>query len=468
VSWVLLVTEKFEFKTSQSSKFELIRFMHSVAMSIFQLFKFPVFLVLLSIFRVEKRGIGALFLCFILFKAGVVEASPKLGLWVEVEGENQPFSSKDNFEKYQQFIADGRFTDLYCQVYRGGRSWFPSMLADDSPYREAIAEGFDPLAETIKAAHSRGQRVHAWVNVLRAAHNREAPILKVVGKRAVLVDSRGHSLLDYSKAGDAPVDSIGRYRVETPALWLDPGVAPVRDYVLQTILDLLQKYPQLDGIHLDMIRYPFAVPVTNTTSGSFPVSYGYSKESIANYYASYGTPNTDVAVIPSGSSWDEWRRLQVTQMVFEIKELVNKVKPGLEISAAVIADQDRAVNKAFQNWPSWRQGNLLATAIPMNYTADNILFKRLVQNAAEGTGSANLLIGIGAWLLLDRGGQLQDQMRIANAAKTDGVVLFSYSNLFSKRGRELVARANALTSEFKTTNLSEQKVLLPVALEHAQ
>ena len=46
-----------------------------------------------------------------------------------------------------------------------------------------MKKGIDPLRGAIDAAHGRGQKLHAWVNVLRLTDNRSAPMLKVVGKR---------------------------------------------------------------------------------------------------------------------------------------------------------------------------------------------------------------------------------------------------------------------------------------------
>ena len=43
------------------------------------------------------------------------------------------------------------------------------------------------LADLIQAAHAAGLRVHAWVNVLSLAQNRDAPLLRQLGRSAVLV-----------------------------------------------------------------------------------------------------------------------------------------------------------------------------------------------------------------------------------------------------------------------------------------
>ena len=137
------------------------------------------------IFRLSICLVGALFIVRSHGHAVPPESSLQFGLWIEAEGQNKPFESLENFRSYLEYLDLDQFTDLYCQVYRGGRSWFPSMVADDKPYRDAYKQGFDPLRETIDKAHAKGQKVHAWLNMLRVAHNTKAPILQVIGRKAV-------------------------------------------------------------------------------------------------------------------------------------------------------------------------------------------------------------------------------------------------------------------------------------------
>ena len=48
------------------------------------------------------------------------------------------------------------------------------------------------------------------------------------------------------------------------------------------------------------------------------------------------------------------------------------------------------------------------------------------------------MTGLGAWLMLGNPALLIQQGKIALDAGADGVVLFSYSNLHSDRGRQLL------------------------------
>ncbi|MDA1001412.1 MAG: hypothetical protein O2807_12975, partial [bacterium] len=120
----------------------------------------------------------------------------EVGLWVQAEGTNRTL---DSVQKMDRLISQARasgVTDLYVQVYRSGRAWFPTRLADDRPARRA---GRDPLAYLLEKAGPL--RVHAWINAFALARNAEAPIIRELGPGAVLHDQHGRSLQSYPRSG---------------------------------------------------------------------------------------------------------------------------------------------------------------------------------------------------------------------------------------------------------------------------
>lgn len=380
-------------------------------------------------------------------------SEPRFGIWVEAEGQNQPFTTKENFEKLLAFIDQGNFTDVYCQVYRGGRTWFPSRLGDEAPYRSALAQGFDPLGELIRRAHARGRKVHAWLNVLRV-ESPTAPIIEKFGEEVVLRDRYGHSLLSYSPEGIPPGRLGGAFKLDTPGIWLDPASGHVRSYTLGVVAELLDAYPALDGVHMDMVRYPFAMANGSHRGGFAALDFGYGIGSIQAFEEAQELPHlasvlrvrgkrryyTDRSV-PSGAAWTEWRRKQLTRLVFEVRELLNRRKQRKELSAAVLASIPRAHDRALQNWQGWLRGGLINTAVPMAYTSERSAAAALSEAALVDAPPGSVLIGLGGWLLLDRSSALAEQAADALAAGAPGVVVFSYSNLVNERGKMAIARA---------------------------
>ena len=387
---------------------------------------------------------GALFVALLLhFLQPQAAAEQRFGLWVEAEGKNQPFRSREDFNTFLDFANEGGFTDLYCQIYRGGRAWYSTSLADDAPYQQAKSDGFDPLRDTIAFAHARGGRVHAWVNVLRISNDDQLPLLRALGKEVVLRDNYGNSLLEYDGDGNAPGQLGLNYKLGTPGVWLDPSFGKLREYLVEVIKDILLEYPEIDGIHLDMIRYPEAIYRTAAGAANSRPDYGYSQNSIAKFYELAGREPPLISqglinALRSGRSWDAWRRAQITLLVFEIKEMMNRVAPKAELSAAVIASPDRAYSEVFQDWASWLRGGILDAVLLMSYSESVPLVAEQSRYAVAKSAPGKVITGLGAWLMLDNPALLAQEAKAANKTGVSGVTLFSYSNLLSSQGRTLV------------------------------
>lgn len=377
-------------------------------------------------------------------RAATSTPAVRFALWVEAEGKTKPFESKLSFERYSIFSSK-HFTDLYCQVYRGGRSWFSSNYTDETPYREALTQGLEPLAEAIEAGHRRGQRVHAWLNVLRV--DAAAPIVANLGRDAVLIDNGGRSLLDYDERGVPPAGSGSRTgaeegRLDTAGVWLDPSSPEVRRYLSAMVRELAERYPALDGVHLDMIRYPFI----NGRRARTPWALGYAAGSLQRFYDSTGmvAPHRAMSLewkappgavrVASDEQWRDWRRRQLTQLVFEIREALNEVAPQMELSAAVLSSRERAHDHALQDWASWVNGGVLTYIVPMTYTTSMDTLSEEARTAVKLVGQERVIVGLGAWLMIDAPSKLSSQVKAARSVGAAGVSLFSYGNLYSKQG----------------------------------
>jgi hypothetical protein len=192
----------------------------------------------------------------------------------------------DDPARIPKLIADARAlgtTDLFVQVYRGGRSWFDSELADASPHRSTRERtGTDALARLLDAAHANGLRVHAWMNALSLSENRNAAILARLGPDAVQVDRRGRSVLTYPDLEVPPPDRA-YYRMGTRQVWLDPAAPSVPDTLAAIVAELVTRYPTLDGVHLDYIRHPDVLPFSPGSRFGVGLDFGYGAASRARF-----------------------------------------------------------------------------------------------------------------------------------------------------------------------------------------
>jgi len=336
-------------------------------------------------------------------------------------------------------------TDLFVQVYRGGRAWFHSSLADPEPYgstwRSGEGTAGDAFSALIERAHGQGLRVHAWVNVLSLSSNADAPILRDLGPAAAAVDQKGRSVLDYPLF-EVPEPDRRYYRMGTPALWLDPAASGVSDRLAATFAELVERYPSLDGLHLDYIRYPDALPFSPSTRFGVGLSFGFGAESRGRFEAETGLRAPFGSSLVNGDRWDDWRRSQLTRVVRRIAEAARSVRPGVTVSAAVLADVERAYLVDFQDWIGWLDEELLDFAVPMLYTRDQRLLRYGAEEMSGLAAERAIWVGLGSWLFSASPEQAIAQLREVAKHERLGSALFSWDSI-----RESPELRDALAAE---------------------
>jgi uncharacterized lipoprotein YddW (UPF0748 family) len=356
-------------------------------------------------------------------------SAPRRGLWVLAEGSQRVL---EHPERVPQLLEDARSlgaTDLFVQVYRAGRAWFDSSHADASPHRLAAEKaGGDPLAMLIEHAHEQGLRVHAWVNVLSLATRADAPIVAAVGRDAILMDRQGRSLLDYPEH-DVPQPDRRYYRLGTPGLYLDPAVPGLSQELVATFAELCTRYPALDGLHLDYIRYPDVLPFSPGSRFGVGLDFGYGERSRARFRAETGLEAPFGDNLRNADSWDRWRREKVDALVEQIARASRAAAPELVMSAAVWSYADRAYLAMGQDWRRWLDEGWLDFAVPMAYTLDDRLLRYQVAAFAGSPHGERIWIGLGSWLFAKRPDGARAQIEIVRAAGAPADALFSWDSI---------------------------------------
>ena len=331
------------------------------------------------------------------------------GVWAECQGRNATPSRRSKIEEMFGRLDKAGFNTVFMQVYRGNRAWYRSSIADASPYRDFLSrEKIDPLRLAINLAHNRGMKLHAWINAFRIWRNRDARAIRKLERKAVTRDSRGLSLLEY-KMKSLP---DGGY-------WLDPGDPEARAYLRLIIEEIVERYPDIDGVHLDYTRYPFD-EVSN-------IDFGYGRASVERFKSRHGFD-------PAGSRgsnralWDKWRRDQVTAFIRQAREVTSAA--GKMLSVATLADMEKSQSRAFQDWPLWLREGLVDFIVPMDYSDNRKIVKKRAEYILKQAGAGGkVAVGLGAYKMLDSPEKLLLQVEDCRKLGAIGVVLFSYDNL---------------------------------------
>ncbi len=327
--------------------------------------------------------------------------SPR-GLFVSMIEEPPVLSSSDQIKELVRFSKEARIRTLFVQVYRANQSWFPSKVADDSFYQEALQRnGKDPLAELIQEAHASGIQVHGWLNLLSLSQNENAPLLKKYGP----------SILTRNQE---PKDSLKSYRVDEQ-YFLEPGDSRVRTALCQVVGELVARYPELDGIQFDYIRYPDTHP-----------DYGYGEANAGRFLKETRLKKIE----KENPIWQQWKRDQVTGLLKLLIRKARAIEPKLQVSTTGLMPYSRANLEAFQDWKSWIRNGTIDFVTLMCYSVDETQFTKYIQDAKRQFKNLKKVnIAVGAYSFLGAPRDFQRQFEIAEDSHSRSAVVFYYGSL---------------------------------------
>ncbi len=303
---------------------------------------------------------------------------------------------------------------LFIQVRKNGDAYYTSAT---EPRGDNIAPDFDPLADVIQKAHAHGIQVHAWINTLRIWGSKGVPTNPL------------HVFTRHPEWVNKTCDGASR---ASEGLYLDPGIPEVREYLSSVVQEIAWKY-NVDGIHLDYIRYPGK-------------NWGYSELALNSY-----RPPLECAVRPEADDhrWLGWKRDQVTELVSLIRQSVKSIKPAALFSAATVAwgdcpeDYTRCSSYASlcQDWRRWTNEGLIDGACPMVYKDDSksksaAEFRKWLLGYSKWAGDVPVYVGID--IHTNQVPQTVRQIQAARKSGLHGFMLFSFN---TTPKRDAIARS---------------------------
>jgi uncharacterized lipoprotein YddW (UPF0748 family) len=150
-----------------------------------------------------------------------------------------------------------------------------------------------------------------------------------------------------------------RSHLRVEGVFLSPGNPAVRTWVARIASEIARRYP-VDGIHLDYIRQPGVdVGYDPTTRAKFALQSGIDPDRMDRL------PPLERAA--ADSAWEMFQREQVTAVVREVRDSLQREDPGLTLSAAVLPDSNSAERRNAQCWGSWLRTGLLDRVYVMCY-----------------------------------------------------------------------------------------------------
>jgi len=341
------------------------------------------------------------------------KTAKRVGVWVDLSvGEH----------KVDQLVADIKrigVTDVFLMAKdHDGHTYFKTST------EEKADDIFGDLHQAIQQA---GIKVHAWLPALL-----NPAVAQLHPEWAMMQDNGARSIN-----------------------WLSPFNPEVKFLLTETVKDLLKNY-ELDGIHLDYIRYP-------------DQGHGYSDASINGFVSLHKEKKIDKTKLLSAhySDWVGWREQGISQLVKSVKETINQFSNSqIELSAALIAEAAISADTQAKYGQNYRAlAKPLDLVIPMAYfkgerrTVEWI--SKVITSAHYRIGDTKLLMGLAAyqqpkeWKITNK--EFENSIKIAEKG-TDGLVFYNYLNLFG-RGSDSSWDMNADNVQFLAEHFSVNKAL---------
>lgn len=297
------------------------------------------------------------------------------------------------WEQSAQRLASLGFTAIFPNVLSAASAGYPS---DVLPPTKACRERGDQLAACLAACKPRGIQVHAWMLCLSLGTEGAARTSVLAG------------------AGRLQTNSAG---ATTP--YLCPTHPANIELLRDAVRELATRYPTLDGIHFDFIRYAGQdYCFCPHCRSAFEKQLG---KRLAKWPQDAQTTHRD--------QWLAFRRSAISDLVKTMRDTAKTANPSLAISAATFENWLTARDTVGQDWQVWCRRGWLDLICPMNYTKEPGAFRDTVlrqQNQLAGA-RVRLLPGIGLSSYRLEAMPLLRQIGATRELRTGGFMLFEFN-----------------------------------------
>lgn len=279
-----------------------------------------------------KRTIVLCFLGLIAFLMGSCkekkrqmtnESKPAL-MWFDAEANFERFSIPDSIDFYLAKIKSLGFTHAIVDVRPiTGEVLFDTEFAPKMrEWKGYERKDFDYLGYFIKKGHELGLEVHASLNVFVAGHN-------FFDRGLVYTDHPEWASVIYTPEG---LKSITGEKRKYSAM-VNPVNDDFRTHILQVLKDLVKRYPELDGLMLDRVRYDgITADFSDLSRQKFETYLGEKVERFPEDIFEWKLNDDKKYSIARGKlfkQWIEWRAKNIYDFMALARKEVKAVNPEI-------------------------------------------------------------------------------------------------------------------------------------------
>ncbi|MCQ2396128.1 MAG: family 10 glycosylhydrolase [Lentisphaeria bacterium] len=276
----------------------------------------------------------ALIAIFVLLCALAANAQELRGAWI-----HSPVGIKGwGWDKTVKVLSDNGFNALFANLAWGATADYPSdVLAPDPLAVQKDGTVHDCLQECLDACRKYGVQLHVWIVVCNLGERVPKTLLKQL-----------------QEAGRTEKDAEGK---ETT--YLAPQIEENGELLANALKELVAKY-EIDGVHLDYIRYPFgACDSSERARKDFEKSLGHEVKAWPADILKGGKHRAE---------FRQWGRDNITELVRIASRTVRENRPSVQLSAAVYGHWASARDSVCQDAALWVKEGLVDFLCPMNYS----------------------------------------------------------------------------------------------------
>ena len=220
-------------------------------------------------------------------------------VWITpVTGELSSFTTEVAFKNQMNDMLDVlenyHINTLIFHIRTHNNALYESELNPKASWFENVNfTNFDPLLWLIEKTQSRGIEFHAWLNPYRYSTSYRS--------EAIPTENPASNPLNILTNPENSALSI-----------LNPGIPEVRDFIVDTVLEIINKYP-VDAIHFDDYFYT-NLGANGSVSGANTILDEPDQQTFETYGGGYNTS--------SASSKADWRRNQVNLMIESVSTAI--------------------------------------------------------------------------------------------------------------------------------------------------
>lgn len=256
----------------------------------------------------------------------VKDVKPKL-MWFDATANYERLSNPDSIDYYLNKIKQLGFTDAVVDIrpisgYVLYQSQYAPYLGEHKGYQRD--PNFDFLQYFIDASHKLGLQVHASMNTFVAGHN-------FVDKGIIYEEDKDEwATIVYSpEKGLIPItEEKHKY-----SAMVNPINKDFQTYILNIFKEVVNKYPKLDGVMLDRVRYDgISADFSELSKTEFEKYLGESIKNFPEDIFVWGQNENNQYYPIRGKyflKWIEWRSNNITNFMKLAKAELKAVNPNI-------------------------------------------------------------------------------------------------------------------------------------------